>query len=89
MFGSSYLHFFVGGLLSYLRLFTDRGVQHILCCVFVLFLFVLCPVYPMLPVSQDCLSFNAPLVVSNVYLYLVQNMICASGIRITKKTEMI
>jgi hypothetical protein len=35
----------VEGLVSYLRylcLFAYSGVQHILCCVFVLFFFVLC-----------------------------------------------
>ena len=40
-----YLQLFVGGLMSYLRylyLFTLSGVHHILCCVFVLFFFVLC-----------------------------------------------
>ena len=40
-----YLQLFVGGFMSYLRylcLFTYSGVQHILCCVFVLFVFVLC-----------------------------------------------
>jgi hypothetical protein len=40
MFGS-----FVWYLMPYLRylcLFTHSGVQHILCCVFVLFVFVLC-----------------------------------------------
>ena len=31
------------------------GVQKILCCVFVLFFFVLCLVYPMLPVSLDAI----------------------------------
>jgi predicted membrane protein len=39
-----YLQLFVGGIMSYLRylcLFTYSGVQ-ILCCVFVLFVFVLC-----------------------------------------------
>jgi hypothetical protein len=38
-----YLYLFVGGLMSYLRylyLFTYSGIQHILCCVFVLFYFV-------------------------------------------------
>ena len=37
---------FVKGLMSYLRylyLFAYSGVQHILCCVFALFYFVLCP----------------------------------------------
>jgi hypothetical protein len=39
---------FVGGIMSYLRylcLFVHTGVQHILCCVFLLFLFVLCTPY--------------------------------------------
>ena len=70
MFGSSSIHFFVGGLLSYLNP-------------------VECPVCSMLPVSQDYPLFIATSVISNFYLYLVQNMICTSGSRITKKTEMI
>jgi hypothetical protein len=40
-----FLQLFVGGLVSYLRylrLFGYSGVQHILCCVFALFVFVLC-----------------------------------------------
>jgi len=43
--GRLYLMLFVVGLMSYLRylyLFTYSGVQHILCCVFALFVFVLC-----------------------------------------------
>ena len=67
-----YLRLLLGGRLSYLRylyLFVQCWVQHILCCVFVLSFFVLCTlccpclgivifrlVYPMLPVSRDCLS---------------------------------
>jgi len=39
-------------------LFAYSGVQHIMCCVFVLFVFVLCLVYPMFPVSLDCPSFH-------------------------------
>ena len=54
----NYNPLFVGRLMSYLRLkylclfahylrylclFTHSGVQHILCCGFVLFFFVLCP----------------------------------------------
>jgi hypothetical protein len=39
--------------LRYLCLFTYSGVQHILCCVFALFVFVLCLVYSILPVSLD------------------------------------
>ena len=41
------------------------GVQHILSCVFVLFVFVLLPA---LPVSLDCPFLIAPSVFSNVYL---------------------
>ena len=38
-----YLQLFVGGLMTCLPyLFSDSGIQHILCCVFVLFVFVLC-----------------------------------------------
>jgi hypothetical protein len=40
-----YLQLFVGGLMSYLRylcLLAYSGVQHILGCVFALFIFVLC-----------------------------------------------
>jgi hypothetical protein len=48
--------------LSYLCLFVHSGVQHILCCVFALFFFV------MLSVSLDCLFLIAPSVFSNVYL---------------------
>jgi len=40
--------------LYFLCLFAYCGVQHILCCVFIL-LFV-CFVYPMLPVSLNCSS---------------------------------
>ena len=47
--------------LRYLCLFVYSGVQHVLCCVFVLFFFVL------LPVSPDCLFQIAPSVFSNVY----------------------
>ena len=36
----------------------------ILCCVFVLSVFVLCFVYPVLPVSLDCTFLIAPLVFS-------------------------
>jgi hypothetical protein len=52
-----YFQLFVGGLMSYLcylSLLAHSGVPHILCCVFLLFIFVLYFVYPMLPVSLDC-----------------------------------
>jgi hypothetical protein len=50
--------------LRYLCLFVYSGVQHILCCVFVLFFFVL---LPMLPVCLDCPFVTAPSVFTNVY----------------------
>ena len=50
--------------LCYLCLFAYKGVQHTLCCVFVLFFFV---VYPMLSVSLDVPLLIAPSVFSNVY----------------------
>ena len=49
-----FLQLFVEGRMSYLRdlyLFANSGVQHIL--VFALFVFVLCLVCPVLPVSLD------------------------------------
>jgi hypothetical protein len=49
--------------LRYLCLFTYSGVQHILCCVFVLLVFVL----SLLPVSLDCPFLIAPSVFPNVY----------------------
>ena len=54
--------------LRYLCVFVSRGVQHILCCVFVLFVFFLCFVYPMLSVSLDYQFLIAPSVFSKVYL---------------------
>ena len=52
--------------LRYLCLLANSGVQHILCCVFVLCFLRL--VYPMLLVSADCPFLIAPSVFSNVYL---------------------
>ena len=37
-----YFQLFVGGIMSYLSLSVYSGVPHTLCCVFVLFVFVLC-----------------------------------------------
>jgi hypothetical protein len=50
------------GLISYLRylsLLTYSGVQHISCCVFVVFVFVLCPV--------SCVPIVASFYMSTVY----------------------
>ena len=52
-------------LVSYYRYFcwfAQIGVLHILYCVFLRL------VYPMLPVSLDCLFSSVPLIFSNVYL---------------------
>jgi hypothetical protein len=68
MFGSSLppvvkkKNFFVGGLMSYLCylfLFVYSGVQHILCCVFL--------VLSMLPVSLQSPFLIAPLVFKFIY----------------------
>ena len=53
--------------------FSHGGVQHILCCVFLLFVFVMCLVYHMLPVSLDCPFFIALSVFSNVYFIYSRN----------------
>ena len=62
-------------LLCFLCMFEYSDVQHsavaplfcFLRCIFVLFIFVMCLVYPMLAVSLDCTYFIAPSVVANVY----------------------
>ena len=54
--------------LRYLCLCAHSGVQHILGCVFVLFVFVLCLEYTMLPVSLDCPFLIAPSVFSSGYI---------------------
>ena len=54
--------------LRYLCLFAHSVVQHKLCCVFALFVFVLCLVYHILPVCLDCPFLIAHSVFSNVYL---------------------
>ena len=67
--GRLYLLLFEEGLMSYLRylcLLVYSGVQHILCCVFVLFFFDL----SLLPVSLDSPFLIAPSVFSNIYLYM-------------------
>jgi hypothetical protein len=53
--------------LHYLCLFMYSAVQHILCCVFIVFLRL---VYPMLPFSLDFPLLIAPSVFSNVFLDL-------------------
>ena len=52
------------------QLFDGIRVAHhfsFLRCVFTLFVFVLCFVYPMLPVSLDCQFFIGPSVFCYVY----------------------
>jgi hypothetical protein len=66
----------VWGLVSYLHylcLFAYSGVQHILRCGFFFFVFVLCLVYPMLPVSLDCSFLIASSVFSNGYFLKLKN----------------
>jgi len=42
----------------------------VFCVVFLFFVFVLCLVYPMLPVFLDCPFLITPSVFSNVYFHL-------------------
>ena len=58
--------------LCYLCLFVHSGVQHILCCVFVLFFFVL------LPVSLDC-PFLIALRYSLTFIYYTYTPYTAQG----------
>jgi len=71
-----YLQLFVVGLMSYLRylyLFAYSGVQHILCCVFVLFVFVWCTLYCQF---LWIVHFWLPLsVFFNVYLFYYINIV--------------
>jgi len=67
MFGSS-LPPVVCRRALYLCLFAYSGVQHILCCVFVLFFFI------MLQVFLDCPFFIAPSVFSNMYFNTRENV---------------
>jgi hypothetical protein len=53
-------------LVTLLCLFAQSGIQHILFCVFVLFVLNLYLVYTMLPVSLDCSFLIVPSVFSNV-----------------------
>ena len=45
------------------------------CCIFALFIIVLCHVCPMFLVSLDCLVVIAPSVFANVYLSLSNQII--------------
>ena len=54
--------------LRYLCLLANSSVQHILCCVFVFLVFVLCLVCPIFPVSLDSPFLIAPSVFSSVCL---------------------
>ena len=55
--------------LRYLCLFTYSDVQHILCCVFVLFFFVC---VPYVAIFSGLSILVVHLVFSNVYLYRVE-----------------
>ena len=59
--------------LLYFCLFAYSGIQHILCCIFVWFFFV------MLPVSLDCPFLIASLVFSNVYFLYTKGSLLPSS----------
>ena len=46
-------------------------VSNIVLCFCILFVFVLCFVCPVLPVSLDCANLTAPSVLFNVYLLYI------------------
>ena len=76
MLGSSLTTIVCGRVVSYLLylcLFVHGGVKHIVCCVFVLFVFVL------LPVSLDCPFLIASSVFSNVYFICLFVSIARKG----------
>ena len=65
-----------------------------LCCVLVLFVFALCLVYPMLPISLDCTILIDPLSISSVFYESLQDfkvhmmeMVTASPLSIKHKVE--
>jgi hypothetical protein len=62
-------------LVTLLCLLAHSGVQHILFCVFALFIFDLYLVYTMLPVSLDCPFVIVPSVFSSVYLCVTNPVI--------------
>ena len=57
--------------LRYLCWFAHSGVHHKRVVFFVLFVTVLCFVWPMLPISLDCPFLIAPSVLSNVYFQII------------------
>ena len=67
-----YLQLFVEWLMSYLCclcLFAHSGIQHILCCVFVLFVFIMC--VPNVASVSELSIFDSPAVFSNIYLHSI------------------
>ena len=75
-------------LLYFLCMFVHSDVQHstvaplfcFLHCIFALFIFVMCLVYPMLAVSLDCTYCIAPSVVANVYFKRHLSVLSSSNI---------
>ena len=68
--------------LRYLCLLAYSSVQHILCCGFVLFVFVLCLMYPMLPVFLDCPFLIAPSVFSSLFTSTYAITLCLSPLKL-------
>ena len=75
-----YLQLFVGGIISYLRylcLFGYSGVQHILCCIFVLFFFILCKCFPRAS-TMTTLTYNqvdSIIIKTAMILNIIHNML--------------
>ena len=60
------------------KIVVKRLQSMFLCCGFVLFVFVLCLVYPMLPVSLDCSFLIAHSFLSNIYFIHRNFFYCTS-----------
>ena len=66
---------------------ADLFVFSVVLCFLVLFVFVLCLVCPMLPVSLDCPFLIASSVFSNVYFHFIMLLIYSMIVEITVVIE--
>ena len=64
-------------------LVRDVHLVSFLCCVCALLVFILCHVYPMLPVSLDYLFMNALSVFSDVYIAKLENYTPSKNVRLS------
>ena len=83
-----YLQLFIWGVTLYLLYFLllDSGVQHILCCVFVLFFIVLCTLCCQ---SLWIANFRLPLRYSLTFIYIWEQLFVYSAILLWNKVRKI